>query len=112
MLRIVFPDPASPTRGHVFDWRAGILTALLISFLFLPPARTPAQEPTDSTAGQLLVASAEMRDPRFVETAIYLVKHNSDGAFGLGINRPLPKGAIEAFLNGFGPNSKAAKAEI
>ena len=29
MFRIVFTDPASPTRGHVFDWRAGILTALL-----------------------------------------------------------------------------------
>src|SRR5205807_5279928 len=101
MFRIVFTDPASPTRGHVFDWRAGILTALLISFLFLPPARTPAQEPTDSTAGQLLVASAEMRDPRFVETVIYVVKHNSEGAFGLVINRPLAKGPIEDLLKGF-----------
>jgi len=112
MFRIVFTDPASPTRGHVFDWRAGILAALLISFLFLPPARTPAQESIDSTAGQLLVASAEMRDPRFVETVIYVVKHNSEGAFGLVINRPLAKGPIEDLLKGFGTNSKGAKGEI
>ncbi|MDP2606520.1 MAG: YqgE/AlgH family protein [Deltaproteobacteria bacterium] len=62
--------------------------------------------------GQLLVATAEMRDPRFVETVIYMVKHGPEGAMGIVINRPLAKGAIEDLLKGIGVESKGAKGEI
>jgi putative transcriptional regulator len=74
--------------------------------------RIPAAEKTYFIAGQLLVATPEMRDPRFVETVIYMVKHNAEGAFGLVINRPLARGPVEDLLNGFGLDNQGAKGEI
>jgi putative transcriptional regulator len=42
-----------------------------------------------SLTGDLLVASPEMRDPRFARTVIYMVSHDASGARGFVINRPL-----------------------
>jgi len=64
------------------------------------------------TAGQLLVATSEMRDPRFAEAVIYMVKHNTEGAMGLVINRPLAKGPVKDLLQGFGIEIEDAKGEI
>lgn len=63
-------------------------------------------------AGQLLVASDEMKDPRFVETVIYLVRHNAEGTLGLVINRPVAKGPIDDLLKGFGAPTKGSKREV
>jgi putative transcriptional regulator len=63
-------------------------------------------------AGELLVATPEMRDPRFVETVIYMVRHDATGALGLVINRPLAKGPIADLLKGFDAESEGAKGEI
>jgi len=38
--------------------------------------------------GKFLVASRDMKDPRFAETVILLVEYNSNGATGLIVNRP------------------------
>ena len=38
--------------------------------------------------GMLLVATDEMRDPRFSETIILLLHHESEGVLGVAINRP------------------------
>ena len=65
-----------------------------------------------SLAGQLLVATSEMNDPRFAETVIYLVKHSDEGAVGLVINKPVAKGSVSEVLKGFGIDSKGAKGEI
>lgn len=43
----------------------------------------------ESLTGRFLVATSELREPRFKETVIYLLRHNSDGAVGLVVNRPL-----------------------
>jgi putative transcriptional regulator len=43
----------------------------------------------DPPAGELLIASAEMQDPRFQQTVILLLRHDTSGAFGIVINRPL-----------------------
>jgi putative transcriptional regulator len=85
---------------------AALLAAAILA------GRPHAAEKTSFIAGQLLVATPEMRDPRFVETVIYMVKHNAEGAFGLVINRPLAKGSIEDLLKGFGVESQGAKGEI
>src|SRR5688572_14125746 len=42
-----------------------------------------------SLTGDLLVASPEMRDPRFARTVIYMVSHDASGARGFIVNRPL-----------------------
>ncbi|MEK9722080.1 MAG: YqgE/AlgH family protein [Rhodospirillaceae bacterium] len=39
--------------------------------------------------GQLLVAMPGMTDPRFEKSVIYMCAHNSDGAMGLVVNRPI-----------------------
>lgn len=42
-----------------------------------------------SLAGQFLVATEQMPDPRFVRTVIYMVRHDATGALGLVVNRPV-----------------------
>jgi putative transcriptional regulator len=63
-------------------------------------------------AGQLLVATGEMKDPRFAESIIYLVKHSDEGAFGLIINKPVTKGSFSEVLQAFGVDGKSAKGDI
>jgi Putative transcriptional regulator len=96
--------------GRLTDWRIGLLVILL--GWNIPLVAINAAEQSDYLTGQLLVATPEMRDPRFVETVIYIVKHSAEGAFGLVINRPLAKGPVEDLLKGFGMDSSGAKGEI
>ena len=44
-----------------------------------------------SFAGHLLVASPHLRDPNFLQAVVLLVQHNSEGAFGITLNRPIDK---------------------
>jgi putative transcriptional regulator len=97
-------------RNYKPYWRHGLLGILLALSLSLITAH--AAEQSEDLTGQLLVATPEMRDPRFVETVIYIVKHGAAGAFGLVINRPLAKGPVEDLLKGFGLDSRGAKGEI
>ena len=41
-----------------------------------------------SVAGQLLVATEQIGDPRFHHTVIYMVSHDATGALGVIVNRP------------------------
>ncbi len=85
--------------------------ALLVG-VFLTPSVSRTAEHEQSLTGRLLVATPDMRDPRFVETVIYIVKHGADGAMGIVINRPIAKGSLEDLLKGIGIESKGAKGEI
>ena len=91
------------------NWLLSIFLFFALGILLI---ETHSAEQSDNLTGQLLVATPEMRDPRFVETVIYMVKHSSEGAFGLVINRPLAKGPVEDLLKGFGIDSSGAKGEI
>jgi putative transcriptional regulator len=68
------------------------ICALILIFLSISSA--VAQAPV---AGSLLVATDELRDPRFAETVILILHYGSDGALGVAINRPTWVGATEAF---------------
>ncbi|MBM4264770.1 MAG: YqgE/AlgH family protein [Deltaproteobacteria bacterium] len=63
-------------------------------------------------AGRLLIASTEMQDPRFAESVIYMVEHDSKGALGLIINQPALQGSIEDLLKGFGINNDKVSGNI
>jgi putative transcriptional regulator len=77
------------------------------------PRRTAiAAERSLDLSGQFLIASEEMKDPRFMESVIYMVKHDADGALGFVINRPLAKGSIDDLLKGFGAEASGSKREI
>jgi len=90
-----------------------LLYALMIlAVTFTRILNTAAAQEDRSLAGQLLVATPEMKDPRFAEAVIYIVKHDADGAFGLVINRPLAKGSFEDLLKGFGLETEGAKGEV
>ncbi len=90
-----------------------MLAASLFIFGFLLSGDAAiAAETADSLTGQLLVASPDLTDPRFVETVIYIVKHSSEGSFGLVINRPLAKGPMQDLLKGLGSKVKEAKGEV
>ena len=66
-----------------------------------PPA--PAAPPApDSLTGQLLIASPEMRDPRFDHTVILVVRHDRDGALGLVINMPAGDRPLAELLTAIG----------
>ncbi len=43
-----------------------------------------------SLASHFLIARPSLQDPNFLQTVILLLQHDSSGAFGLIVNRPLP----------------------
>lgn len=92
--------------------RLALLSFLWSSAISVTGAWIQGAEAAELTAGQLLVATPEMRDPRFAEAVIYMVKHNTEGAMGLVINRPLAKGPVKDLLQGFGIENQDAKGEI
>ena len=54
-----------------------------------------------SFAGQLLIASPDMRDP-FDHAVILMAQHNRDGALGIVINHPLGQRPIASVLEALG----------
>jgi putative transcriptional regulator len=65
-----------------------------------------------SLAGQFLVASPKMPDPRFAHTVVYMVSHGEDGAMGLVVNRAYGKGPLKSLLQGFGVEKAKAKETV
>jgi putative transcriptional regulator len=85
---------------------AGLATGLLV----LAAAASDAQ-PT-SLAGRLLVATEQMRDPRFHRTVIYIVRHDATGALGLIVNRPVARVAAGDLLRDLGRDDDGAHGTI
>ena len=71
-----------------------------------------ARSTAGSLAGQLLVATSELNDPRFVRTVIYMVHHDAGGAMGLVVNRPLGNAPLAALLEGLGMEGNGAQGGI
>lgn len=46
---------------------------------------------TFDLTGKLLISTPAMGDPRFSRSVVYLCAHGPDGAFGLVVNRPVPR---------------------
>jgi len=60
------------------------------------PKLNPAPQ-SSTLAGQFLIASPAMGDPRFRRTVILMVRHNKDGALGITINRPAGEKTLAHF---------------
>ena len=65
-----------------------------------------------SLTGQLLIASPGMRDPRFRQTVLVMVRHNRDGAMGIVINRPLGEQPLARLLGAIGENTAGASGTV
>jgi putative transcriptional regulator len=71
-----------------------------------------AAETHASLAGQLLVASQSMSDPRFDRAVILMVRHGRDGALGIVINKPLGERPLASLLEVFGEKDSNAAGEV
>lgn len=78
---------------------AAALPATLLDAALTNSTPTPQQA---SLAGQLLVATPDMGDPRFARAVILIVRHDRTGAFGIVINRPLGEGPLADLLRAIG----------
>lgn len=65
-----------------------------------------------SLRGQLLVASPDITDPRFMRSVVYMVKHDETGAVGLIINKVFGTGPLREFLKGLGVDPVGAEGAI
>jgi putative transcriptional regulator len=73
----------------------------------------PDQAPSAaSLAGNLLIASAQIQDPRFHHAVILLVRHDSDGAFGIIVNHPLAQETLAKLLDAMGEDSTGVEGSI
>jgi putative transcriptional regulator len=91
---------SSTRQRHPISALAAALASALCLGAVLP---TAAQTPSPaSLAGQLLVASPSMGDPRFARTVIVMVRHDKDGAFGIIVNRPIGERPLASLLEMLG----------
>ena len=65
-----------------------------------------------SLAGQLLVATPDMGDPRFERTVILMVRHSDEGALGIVINRPVEEHSIAELLEAIGQSAEGVQGKV
>ena len=63
-------------------------------------------------AGQFLVATDTLRDPRFARTVIYMVRHDATGAMGLVVNRPVRDMPLAPLLRKFGLDERGVTGSV
>ena len=95
--------------------RLVLILPMLMLPLALPRAAAPqpgAPPESASLAGQLLIASPEIGDPRFRHTVILMVRHNRDGALGIVINRPVEERSLASLLEAIGESGKGVEGSV
>ena len=99
------------------SWVSGLvvcLLALLLPAAFLraglPKLELPPDKP--SLAGQLLIASPRMPDPRFQRTVILIVRHGKDGTLGTTINRPVQELPLATLLERLGETGVGVEGSV
>ncbi len=85
------------------------LPATLLHAALPTTAQAPAR---GSLAGQLLIATPAMADPRFSQTVILMVRHDQNGALGIVINRPVEHRSLESLLQAMGEKDSAVAGSV
>jgi putative transcriptional regulator len=75
--------------------------AMLVPATAALPAHAQAQDHV-SLAGQLLIASPTITDPRFARTVILMVQHDRNGALGIIVNLPMGERPVASLLEMLG----------
>lgn len=65
-----------------------------------------------SLAGQLLIASPTIQDPRFDHAVILVVRHNQDGAMGIVINMPMEERSLASILELLGEQDTKVAGKV
>jgi len=94
-----------------------VLAALSPPVLLLAAVEPNATAPSgpsahQSLAGQLLIATPDMRDPRFDHAVILVVRHDREGALGIVINMPAGERPLAALLAAIGETGTDATAKV
>src|SRR3954469_22223470 len=76
------------------------------------PTHVDPNQDVPSLAGQFLIASVEMQDPRFAETVVLMIQHDRNGAMGLVINRPVGELALSGLLDAIGEKAETATGTV
>jgi putative transcriptional regulator len=88
---------------------AMVLPATLVYAALQNPTEAPAQA---SLAGQVLIASPSLRDPRFDRTVVLMVRHNAGGALGIVLNHPLGERPLAQILDAIGEKDSTATGSL
>jgi putative transcriptional regulator len=97
---------------RVMLWFGVVLVAPKLMLPNVAQSKPEDTRPGASLAGQLLVATPEMSDPRFRHTVILMVRHNKDGALGIVINRPVRELPVANLLDALGLDSKGSEGSM
>jgi len=89
---------------------AAVLVPATLLHAALPGSDAPPQR--GSLAGQLLIASPSMSDPRFYQTVVLMVRHDHNGAFGIAINRPVQERPLASLLAAVGDNDSPVEGSV
>jgi putative transcriptional regulator len=86
-----------------------LLPAMLLHAAPQNPADTPGQA---SLAGQVLIASPGLGDPRFDHTVILMVRHSAGGALGIVLNHPLGERPLAGLLDDIGEKNSGITGSL
>ena len=86
-----------------------LLVALVLTLTATAGAPSP---PSRFLQGELLVAKDSIKDPRFSHAVIYMVHHDSSGAMGLVVNRPVGEARLSTLLDRLGRGGVEGSATI
>lgn len=112
---------APPNRRHclqaraVRTFRGATALAIVLGLTAAAGAPGSSAEPGAAIAdlaGQLLVATPEMPDPRFARTVIYMVRHDAGGAQGFVVNRPVGEIPVAVLLDQMGMDKTGAEGSV
>ena len=90
------------------------LGAFLAVAMFVTAAQPKTEEAprSASQAGQLLVASPEIGDPRFRHAVILVVRQDKAGALGIAINRPLGQVSLASLMDAIGESDTGVAGNV
>jgi len=89
----------------------GVLAGALV--LATAPAPLPSARAQGAyLTGQLLIATDDLKDPRFIRTVIFMIRHDAKGAMGLVLNRPLADAPLATLLEQAGMDPKGAAGSV
>jgi putative transcriptional regulator len=93
--------------------RLGVVLACAVPALAEAALEAPKNVPAQaSLAGQLLVATPSMGDPRFAHTVILMARHDKKGAFGIVINKPVGERPLASLLETLGEKETGAEGNV
>jgi putative transcriptional regulator len=93
--------------------RLSVFLACAVPALAQAALEAPKDAPARaSLAGQLLVATPSMGDPRFAQTVILMARHDKNGAFGIVINKPLGERPLASLLTALGEKDDGVAGSV